>query len=98
MQEKNDFLDAIDLGGILDSKLLKLSNQLEAPIVFVDSKKFSGSIVVSGRYEEKENNIKAEIRVFKDGQKVGEFNEEAGNALLLSDKILIKLLNLVDKI
>ena len=95
-QDKKDFLDAIDLGGILDSRLLKLGNQPGAPIVFVDDKKFSGSIVVSGRYEEKENNIKAEVRVFKDGNRIGAFEEEGGNALLLTDKILVKLLNLVD--
>ena len=97
-QDKKEFLDAIDLGEILDNKLLKLSNQLDAPVVFVDDKKFSGSITVSGRYEEKENNIKAEVRVFKDGNKIGDFDEEAGNALLLADQIIIKLLHLVDDI
>ena len=96
-QDKKDFIDALDIGGVLDSKLLKLGNQPEAPIVFVDDKKFSGSNVVSGRYEEKENSIKAEVRVFKDANRVDVFDIEAGNALLLTDKILAKLLDLVEK-
>ena len=97
-QDSKEYFDELNLGSILDSKFQEMSDHADAPILFVDASKFSGALVINGRYEQKEEKTKVEIRVFKDGDRKSSFSVEGNNALIIADKIMAKLMDLVDKI
>jgi len=97
-QEKSDFLDVIHLSDMIDSRLLKLSGQKEAPITFVDEKKFSGAYFITGRYDQDNDEIEVEIRVYKNDVLVESFKKKGGNARILTDKIMSELLSLLDNL
>jgi uncharacterized caspase-like protein len=95
-QEQSMFYDELNLGDIIDSRLLNLGSQNDAPIIFVDEKKFSGAYFITGRYTMNENDIDVKVRIYQNNELVKDFTKTGGNARILSDKIMTEVLSVID--
>jgi WD40 repeat protein len=96
-QENKDYDDKADLGSLVDSKLIRFSSQPDAPIFFVNEKKFSGALVVRGRYDMKDEEIKVELKVFRDGKLLGTISDKGANANVLAEKLTNQLIAIAEK-
>lgn len=95
-QESNNFNDPEGIGKALDKKLAKLGKSDNSPIIFMNEMHFSGALQVKGRYEHSGHLTTVNVQVFEDQRKRMEFKVEGVNANTISDKIMQRLLELIE--
>ncbi|MCP4459652.1 MAG: hypothetical protein GY816_16745 [Cytophagales bacterium] len=87
-QDEAAIYDPLGMTNIMDEKLLEFSKISEAPIVYIDDNKFSGSLRIVGRYAYKGDLLVATIKIIRDEEVIDELEFEAVNVNLLTDQIL----------
>ncbi|MFH6982306.1 caspase family protein [Marinoscillum luteum] len=87
-QDESSIYDRLGVSDLMDSKLVELSKSKDAPIVFVDDKSFSGATIISGRYTESGDLIRARVSLIKKGTEPKEVNLEAVNIDQLTEQIV----------
>jgi WD40 repeat protein len=95
-QDSKQFYDSEGIGNTVDSRLSKLSKQDSAPIIFMNENKFSGALVVRGRYEQKGALTIVDVKVFEDDKKKLEFKVDGVNANTIADRITARLMKMVE--
>ena len=87
-QDESAIYDRLGVSDLMDSKLVELSKSKDAPIVFVDDKNFSGATIISGRYSEAGDLIRARVSQIKKGSESREVNLEAVNIDQLTERVI----------
>lgn len=87
-QDESSIYDRLNVGNVLDRKLIELSKTKDAPLVFVDEKDFSSAITIHGRYREANGLILAKVTFLKQGEVLTNVELEAVNADQLTGQVL----------
>ncbi len=95
-QETELFADVLEISHLLDRKLQETSAIPNAPVVFVDDKKFSGALQVRGRYTNSEQLLIGDVKVFSNNKMILEFKAQGANSQVLTERIYRRLIQLAE--
>ena len=91
-QEQDQFFDLIQLGAMVDERLISESRKEEPPLIFLDKKQFGSAYQIRGRYRLEGELWQADVKVFREEEKITDFNVSAINGEVLSEKIITRSL------
>ncbi len=92
-QEMEMYNDPILLGSKIDQLLLEESTEKSRKLVFLDKKTYPGGYTIRGRYQVMENEIKAEVKLYKGNMKIKDFTLRETNSKILAERIIEKVLD-----